>query len=155
MTESLVTAGDGRHVVCRTSELPPGERRIVEIGGRSIGVFNVKGTYYALYNRCPHKGAPLCRGIVTDGVRGPGRGRYERVREGEIVRCPWHGWEFDITSGRSWFNPHRVRVRKYDVEVERLPDHVDTFPIEVEQEMVVLYLTRRGAAEATGGMRAS
>lgn len=137
--------------MCRASELPPGERRIVDVGGISIGVFNVKGTYYALFNRCPHKGAQLCLGIVTDGVEGPARGRYELVKEGEIVRCPWHGWEFDITSGRSWFNPHRVRVRRYDVEVERLPDHVDTFPVEVEQEMVVVYLGRRAGERVTSG----
>jgi nitrite reductase (NADH) small subunit len=145
-------AVDGGYVVCRASELRPGERRIVEVDGRSIGVFNVKGRYYALYNRCPHKGAPLCQGMVTDGVEGPGRGRYELVKEGEIVRCPWHGWEFDITTGRSWFNPHKVRVRRYDVEVARLPDHVDTFPVEVEREMVVVYLRRRDGRTATGGL---
>lgn len=141
---------EARHVVCKAAELPPGERRIVEVGGLSVGVFNVKGSYYALYNRCPHKAAPLCRGVITDGVEGPARGRYELVKEGEIVRCPWHGWEFDITSGRSWFNPHKVRVRRYQVEVERLPEHVDTFPVEVEEEMVVLYLGRRSRQSQTG-----
>ena len=49
------------HVVARVSELPPGARRIVEIGRRSIGVFNVNGKLYALRNACPHQGAPLCR----------------------------------------------------------------------------------------------
>src|SRR5438034_6562404 len=108
-----------RYVVCRVDELRPGQRKIVEFDGLSIGVFNVKGGYYALYNRCPHKAAPLCLGLVTDGVNGPSRGEYEIVREGEIVRCPWHGWEFDILTGRSWFNPHKLRVRTYDVTVER------------------------------------
>lgn len=147
-----VTTDEDRYVVCRADELGPGQRRIVNLGGRSIGVFNVGGRYYALYNRCPHKGAPLCEGIVTDGVEGPGRGRYELVKEGEIVRCPWHGWEFDITTGRSWFNPHRVRVRSYDVGVEKLPDRVDTYPVEVEAEMVVLYLGRRHRQPAAGSV---
>jgi nitrite reductase/ring-hydroxylating ferredoxin subunit len=141
-------AGEDRSVVCRTRDLGPGQRRIVTVKGLSIGVFNVKGRYYALYNRCPHKGAPLCEGIVTSGVQGTVPGEYRLVKEDEIIRCPWHGWEFDITTGRSWFNPHRVRVRRYDVEVERLPDHVDTYPVEVEAEMVVLYLRRRAPAAA-------
>ena len=54
------------------SELPPGERRIVEVEGRSIGVFNVGGTYYALRNACPHQGAPLCRGSVQGTARTAG-----------------------------------------------------------------------------------
>jgi nitrite reductase/ring-hydroxylating ferredoxin subunit len=131
------------HVVCRAEELPPGHRRIVQVNGLSIGVFNVKGTYYALLNRCPHRSAPLCQGRITYGVVGNHRGEYETVREGEILRCPWHGWEFDITTGRSWFNPHRVRVKSYGVVVERgaeLPDHVATFPVRVEDELVVLLL---------------
>lgn len=133
------------YVVCRVEELTPGARRIVEVRGISIGVFNVKGHYYALFNRCPHKGAPLCLGRVGDGVVSAERGQYELVHEGEILRCPWHGWEFDITTGRSWFNPHRLRVRSYDVAVERAPwmvDHVATFPVSVEEDLVVLYLHR-------------
>src|SRR5687768_15644000 len=50
------------HFVCRTDELPPGERKIVSANGRSIGVFNVGGRYYALRNLCPHRAAPLCLG---------------------------------------------------------------------------------------------
>ena len=54
----------GRHIIGRVSELPPGERRIVEVDGHLIGVFNVQGRYYALRNRCPHQGAPLCLGAI-------------------------------------------------------------------------------------------
>ena len=49
----------GNHAVARVSELPPGARKIIELEGRSIGVFNIKGAYYALRNTCPHQGAPL------------------------------------------------------------------------------------------------
>jgi len=143
-----------RHVVCPVADLPPGGRTIVEVGGRSIGIFNVKGSYHALLNRCPHKAAPLCRGEVADLVLGSAPYEYVVEREGEILRCPWHGWEFDITTGRSHFNPHRVRVRSYEVTVERLPGaapattrivgrddqdpSVQTYPVSVEHDMVVV-----------------
>jgi nitrite reductase/ring-hydroxylating ferredoxin subunit len=147
----------GRHVVCPASELPPGKRTIVDVGGRSIGVFNVKGSYYALRNRCPHRGAPLCKGEVKDLITGSKPYEYVVEREGEILRCPWHGWEFDIVNGQSYFNPHRVRVRSYDVTVERLPGAtgpeqtrtigadepdptVETYAVTVEQEMIVLHV---------------
>ena len=95
----------GRHVVARMSEMPPGQRKIVEAEGRSIGVFNVHGRFYALRNSCPHQAAPLCQGAIK-GMAMPGKpGEYAWAREGEILRCPWHGWEFDITTGRSVFNP--------------------------------------------------
>src|ERR1041384_4178950 len=99
-------------------EIPAGGRKIVEIGGKSIGVFNVSGTFYALRNSCPHQGAPLCLGSLK-GTCLPSRpGEYIWAREGEILRCPWHGWEFDVTNGKSIFDPHRLRVRSYEVTVE-------------------------------------
>jgi nitrite reductase/ring-hydroxylating ferredoxin subunit len=131
----------GRHIIGRVSELPPGERQIVDIEGRSIGIFNVQGQYYALRNRCPHQGAPLCLGAIK-GMALPSKpGEYLWGREGEILRCPWHGWEFDILTGRSIFNPHRVRVRTYEVTVE--PDEdpsVETYPVTVEDGVIVLHV---------------
>jgi len=68
-------------------------------------------------------------------------GEYRWGREGEVLRCPWHGWEFDITSGRSIFNPHRVRVRTYEVTVEPDDDPaVETYPVTVEDGVIVLYI---------------
>jgi 3-phenylpropionate/trans-cinnamate dioxygenase ferredoxin subunit len=130
----------GRHVVGRVGEIGPGQRKIVELEGRSIGVFNVGGTFYALRNSCPHQAAPLCLGSVKGMTIAPTPGVYEYVREGEILRCPWHGWEFDLTNGRSIFNPHKVRVRAYPVTVE--PDDEDpsvtTYPVTVERGRVVV-----------------
>jgi 3-phenylpropionate/trans-cinnamate dioxygenase ferredoxin subunit len=127
-------------VVGRVGEIPPGQRKIVELEGRSIGVFNVKGTFYALRNSCPHQAAPLCLGSVQGMTVAPRPGVYAYVREGEILRCPWHGWEFDLTTGRSIFNPHKVRVRAYPVTVE--PDEedpsVETYPVTVERGRVVV-----------------
>src|SRR6476469_1946476 len=106
------------HAVAGVGEIPPGGRKIVEIGGRSIGVFNVNGEYFALRNRCPHQGGPLCEGRLAGGVESPRPGEYEYVRDGEILRCPWHGWEFDLKTGQSWFDPAGTRVRTYPVSVE-------------------------------------
>ena len=144
--------GAVRFVVCAVEDLPPGTRRIVTVGSRSIGVFNVGGRFYALRNVCPHQGAPLCEGPLT-GTTLPGPpGTFRYGREGEIVRCPWHGWEFDVTDGRSIVDPHAVRVRAYPVAVE-------TYTMRVERKMVVLRLTRRPLREtvrrATGPTRST
>ncbi len=132
-----------RHVVGRVSDLPPGARKIVEIAGRSIGVFNVNGSYHALRNSCPHQSAPLCLGAIK-GMTMPSKpGEYIWGREGEILRCPWHGWEFDLTTGRSIFNPHKMRVCTYEVTIERQeddrPEEVETYPVTVEEGLVILH----------------
>jgi nitrite reductase (NADH) small subunit len=133
----------GRHVVATLSELPPGARKIVEFEGRSIGVFNVKGAFYALRNACPHQSGPLCRGSLIGLLTARDPKHLELSRDGEIIRCPWHGWEFDVTNGRSVFNPHRVRVRSYEVTVEPEdpPDpSIETFPVTVERGRVVVHV---------------
>ncbi len=132
----------GTHVVGRVSEIPPGTRRVVELEGRSIGVFNVNGTYYALRNRCPHQGAPLCLGSVQGTAAESRPGEYVWEREGEILRCPWHGWEFDITTGRSIFNPHKIRVRRYRVDVDtgESGEGVATFPTSIEDGLVLVHV---------------
>ena len=131
------------HVVARLTELPPGERKIVEVEGRSIGVFNVNGKLHALRNVCPHQGAPLCLGSVQGTSAPSAPGEYTWERSGEILRCPWHGWEFDITTGRSVFNPHRMRVRSYEVTVastEGTDPAVETYPLSVEDGLVLLHV---------------
>ena len=133
----------GRHVICRAEALPPGAVLIVEAEKRSIGIFNIHGDFYALRNTCPHKGAPLCRGIITGLVVSDQPLQMQMTRNGEIVRCPWHGWEFDIITGRSVYNPHRMRVKTYDVAVEQMAEDdpsVETYPVQVEEEFVVLYV---------------
>jgi len=114
----------------------------VTVAGRSIGVFNIGGQFYALRNRCPHQGAPLCRGKVK-GTTIPGK-PYEYVygRDQEIIQCPWHGWEFEITTGRTFFNPHRMRVKTYEVTVEPGAEGdvtLETFEVTTEGEFVILH----------------
>ncbi|MEX1157580.1 MAG: Rieske (2Fe-2S) protein [Thermomicrobiales bacterium] len=135
-----------RHVVARLREFPPGSRRIVDVAGRSIGVFNIKGEFVALRSSCPHQGAPLCLGIVLGRTVSTKPFEVTYVDDQQVIKCPWHGWEFDIRTGRSVFNPHRVRVRSYDVTIE--PDDtleaddpsVETFNVTVEDGLVVLHV---------------
>jgi nitrite reductase/ring-hydroxylating ferredoxin subunit len=106
-----------KYVVATVDEVPPGGKKIVDVAGRSIGVFNLGGEYFALRNRCPHQGGPLCDGRIAGFVIADTPGEYRYSRPGEILRCPWHGWEFDIRTGQSWFDPKGVRVRAYEVAV--------------------------------------
>ena len=107
-----------KYVVARADEIEPGKRKIVEVAGLTIGVFNVGGEYFALRNRCPHQGGPLCEGKQWGLLTARVPGEFEFGREGEIIGCGWHGWEFDIRTGQSWCEPERLRVRAYQVSVE-------------------------------------
>jgi len=70
-------------------------------------VFNLGGEFFALSNRCPHRGGSLCQGNLTGLVLSDEPGHYNYIRRGEIIRCPWHSWEFDIRTGKSWCDPER------------------------------------------------
>jgi len=104
-----------KHRVCRQSELPVGERRLVEIEGRSIGLFNVEGTVVAVQNVCPHELAPVCLGRVGGTTLPSEPGVWRWGRDGEILACPWHGWEFDLLTGRALADPSK-RLRRFPVE---------------------------------------
>ena len=114
----------------------------MEVAGLSIGVFNVHGQFYALKNTCPHQAGPLCLGSLKGTTLPSQPGEYLWGREGEILRCPWHGWEFDVTTGQSIWNPHRCRTKSYEVTVE--PDEedpsVETYPVTVESGRIVLHV---------------
>jgi nitrite reductase/ring-hydroxylating ferredoxin subunit len=110
------------HVVAAADDLPEGERLIVEVGGRSIGIFNVDGELYAVRNRCPHQGAELCRGKVLSGISAPAPGQFVFDREHKYLACPWHGWEFDLETGQSYWDPAHARVRAYDVTTAKGAD---------------------------------
>ena len=110
-----------KHNIGRVEAIPPGSREIVQINGRQIGVFNVNGCFYALQNICPHQGAPVCLGDVA-GTNSPSQpNEFNWERPGEILRCPWHGWEFDLVTGISLFDS-QVKVRTYQVEI--IDDHI-------------------------------
>jgi nitrite reductase/ring-hydroxylating ferredoxin subunit len=123
-----------RHVVAEVDEIPPGGRKIVDVAGRSIGIFNLDGEFFALRNSCPHQGGELCQGSISGLLSSAGPGDYRYSRRGEILRCPWHGWEFDIRTGQSWFDPRRVRVRRYDITLQPIDPVADCAQADLEQD---------------------
>lgn len=133
-----------KHVIAKVSDIPPGERKLVTVRGRPIAIFNLAGEFYGLLNRCPHQGGSLCEGVVTGLIEAAEPGLYRYSRKGEIIRCPWHGWEFDIRTGQSWCDPAKVQVRNYKVAVEsgrrvvQGPYVAETVPVSVEEEYIVV-----------------
>ncbi len=125
-------------------EIAAGQRKILTVGGRAIGVFNVSGEYFALLNRRPHQGADFCSGMLTGMVESSGPGEYKLDNQRQILRCPWHGWEFDIRTGQSWCDPSRLRVRADPVSVEtggelvKGPHVAETYRVTVEDDYVVV-----------------
>jgi 3-phenylpropionate/trans-cinnamate dioxygenase ferredoxin subunit len=105
-----------KHPVAKVEEIPPGERKIVEVNGRSIGVFNVNGAFVAVLSVCPHEAGPVCRGRVSGTTLPSPPGEFHWGREGEILACPWHGWEFDLLTGKALADKRRLRL--YPVTVE-------------------------------------
>lgn len=94
-----------------------GARRLVDTPRGVIGIFNVNGRHRAVKNVCPHARAELCRGTLSGTTDIDANGAVVWVRDGEILRCAWHGWEFDLDTGESLTTP-RVRVATYPVVVE-------------------------------------
>lgn len=146
-----------RVVVAPMRSFPSGERRIVEVGGRSIGVFRVGESFYGIRNRCPHQGGPLCLGhLLGDAVAdSPGSARLSA--DPLRIACPWHGWEYDLDSGQSFMGAVSPGVKSYGVELspggslgddvravapaKRVPGPyvAETFEVNVEDEYVVLH----------------
>jgi nitrite reductase/ring-hydroxylating ferredoxin subunit len=148
-----------KYVVGSATEIEPGQRKIVELEGRSIGVFNIDGEYFALLNQCPHAGAELAAYGTIFGVsaaEGPDKNiEYQR---GRSLRCPWHQWEFDIRTGQSWYDPNNTKVRKYEVEVipgspeevtdpdgglQKGPHVMEGYAASIEGDVIVIDTSRR------------
>lgn len=144
-----------RHVVCPVGELPAGERRIVNIGRRSIGVFHVGERFYAVRNRCPHQGGPLCVGHILGDAVADVPGAAAVSNNPLRIACPWHGWEYDLATGQSFLGPSDPGVKSYGVALElggvlvaemenqqvKLvpgPYTAETFEVKVEDDYVVL-----------------
>ena len=112
--------GREEHVVGDLSGFPEGSHRVVKVGRREIGVFNIGGRFYGLPNVCPHQTGPLCEGRPPLGTlvsRKEGDWKFEWVHDGEIVACPWHGLEYHVPTGQCLAYPN-VRLRSYEVVVE-------------------------------------
>ena len=93
-------------------------RVLVAVGDVEIGVFAVDGALVAYENRCPHQGGPVCRGKVLARVVDDEAGIYsEQVAGSADLSCPWHGWEYDLRTGRH-IGTDRVALRPVPVVVE-------------------------------------
>ena len=94
--------------VGREGDIAPGSARQVTVDGRWVALFNVDGVYHAVDNLCLHRGGPLCEGSV----------------KGNVVTCPWHGWQFDVTSGALMQDPtvgvsrHETRVVEDEIQIK-------------------------------------
>ena len=87
--------------VAGTADVKPGSGIVAEVNGKTLAVFNVDGTFHVIDNTCVHRGGPLGEGELA----------------GNVVTCPWHGWEYDVTTGGCVNNP-AARVTRYEVKVE-------------------------------------
>jgi nitrite reductase/ring-hydroxylating ferredoxin subunit len=106
------------HRVCSDGDLRPGEKRAFTVGSRRIVVARTgAGRLCALADVCPHQGARLSDGYLSDEFVAPEVGRPRAVRSKEVIRCPWHNFAFDVLTGRSLLEPERYRVKTYPVEV--------------------------------------
>lgn len=94
-------ADEGWLAAIACSDLPPGEVAEVVLGETIVALANVGGEVHALDGMCAHQGGPLGKGVL----------------EGCTLTCPWHGWQYDVTTGRQTLS-ERVRQRQYPVRVE-------------------------------------
>lgn len=110
------------HIVASASEIGDGERLVVEVNGREIGIFCVDDEYYAYLNWCLHQSGPICEGRITGTIEADYDGNSQNpnlnyCREDEILNCPWHGWEYDVTDG-DCLSRDGHRLPSYDVTVK-------------------------------------
>lgn len=102
--------------VADLADVVDGTMREVHAGGRALVLIRRGDEFFAVRNICPHQGAPLCGGVLS-GVRPSSSvGDYRLERAGEILRCPWHNWEFDVVNGQC-LHSDKQRVAVYPVEV--------------------------------------
>jgi len=148
-----------RLVVDRVADFPPGGRRIVRVDGREIGVFRVGDDFYAVRNRCPHQGGPLCAGRLVPRVVSGAPGAVAIAPGAPRIACPWHGWQYELDTGSSYASGDPA-ARSYEVTVEAGraivqqleegeagPYVAETFEVYVEDDYVVLDASRsRGGA---------
>jgi nitrite reductase/ring-hydroxylating ferredoxin subunit len=87
--------------VAKVAEIPEGTGKTVEAGGKKIAVFNVGGKFYAIDDTCKHRGGPLGEGEL----------------DGTNVTCPWHGWEYDVTTGKN-LDDENIRLGCYAAKAD-------------------------------------
>jgi nitrite reductase/ring-hydroxylating ferredoxin subunit len=108
-------------VVGRVSDFANGDRKIIDVNGKSIGVFRIDGRFYAIRNRCPHQWGPLCLGDFAARAVSGGPGDVHLDSGPPLIACPWHGWEYDLATGQSFMGPGRGNMAALSYDVSVLP----------------------------------
>lgn len=108
---------DRLHPVGRADELKPGDRLLADLDGREVAVFNVNGAFHAVANYCTHQGGPVCEGQLAGALDVDADGELVYGRDGRVLACPWHGWEFDVVTGEH-LAPSGYALPTYEVVVE-------------------------------------
>lgn len=102
-------------------DFPDRAMSVVEVDGREIGICQWGGEFFAVRNRCPHQGAPVCRGFLQTRLEAwatPEGVELEATPSEPVILCGWHRWEFSLRTGESAWDP-RYKVRTYPVRVDR------------------------------------
>ena len=102
------------------SDFPDNNHRIVDVGGRQLGVFRIKGELYALPNICPHMTGPVCEAKILTGSLRTNEDtdwKPQWVYDGEIIVCRWHGLEYHVPTGQC-LAYEQIRIRRYKVATE-------------------------------------
>lgn len=107
-----------QHRVGAVTDVEDAHPLLCTVDDIELGVFRVGGRYLAWRNVCPHHAAPVCRGTISGTNLPSDVYEYRRGREGEILQCPWHGWEFDLLTGQHLAAGSRARLRQYPVEIK-------------------------------------
>jgi nitrite reductase (NADH) small subunit len=103
--------------VCGREELELDRIRRVDVGGRELCLVRTAAGLFAFGSVCPHQGGPMCEGRIKGTMTPSARNEYTFARAGEVVTCPWHGYEFDLRTGASVLGVVRGRIGAYPVEV--------------------------------------
>ncbi|ARJ39599.1 2Fe-2S ferredoxin [Sporosarcina sp. P21c] len=113
----MITKPKNEIVVCKAEELPNGKRKMVTIKNMSIVVVNVGGKLQAFNSMCPHQGAPLEFGSISGVMEASDPQQYKYGCHDKFVKCPLHGWAFDMDTGKSLFSD-KVKIKTFSVREE-------------------------------------
>jgi 3-phenylpropionate/trans-cinnamate dioxygenase ferredoxin subunit len=92
--------------------------RTIDVNGRQVLVVWSGEAFYAVFDRCPHMPASLSQGTISGTFTPSAPQQLDYGRHERVIRCPWHGWEFDLETGRSLLEPQRTGLKTYPVTVE-------------------------------------
>lgn len=98
------------------NQLAPGQSKIVRVGRFEVGLYNLAGTIRAVLNVCPHEGVQVCKGKVGGTFLPSGQGEYCHGKAGQVLTCPWHGWEFDLLNGKALHDPN-CSLKLFETEI--------------------------------------